>query len=363
MKKAQRLRRFFSPVVIIYCILVAVVVLFILYIAFNKTVITVTLKSPPIQYDFTYSAEEVSGTVISKPIIHEYTFTDYEAIEEEGTARGKVTIINNYSVDQPLVETTRLLSEFGVLFRTDETVTVPAGGKVDVPVYADQPGANGNIDASTFEIVALWEGLKDKIYAESFVAMSGGIVKRVTMTEDIVENAKDAADDDFQTYVVDLMNKEASATTEKLTMDSILIEDQNRAIRPAIGETDDAVVVTTTGSASVIVIPKEKLMTLISDVVGYEVSTVEAMTTRMPDGELILTGNAELPATKVETDFIDPALLTNRTPQQVQEQLFVFDEVADVTVQLSPAWATRTPALEQQIHLRFEVESGENVND
>ncbi len=94
-----------------------------------------------------------------------YAATGSEVIGEEAT--GKVVIINNYTKNQPLVATTRLLSADNKLFRIKNTVNVPAGGTVEVEVYADDPGPDMAIGPTRFTIPGLWAGLQDKIYAES----------------------------------------------------------------------------------------------------------------------------------------------------------------------------------------------------
>jgi hypothetical protein len=80
---------------------------------------------------------------------------------------GKVTLVNNYVKDQPLVATTRLLSSDNKLFRLKSAVTVPAGGKIEAEVYADKASADMAINSAHFTIPGLWAGLQDKIYADS----------------------------------------------------------------------------------------------------------------------------------------------------------------------------------------------------
>jgi hypothetical protein len=46
---------------------------------------------------------------------------------------------------------------------------VPAGASVPAEVYADQPKQDQVIGAELFTIPGLWEGIQDKIYAESRV--------------------------------------------------------------------------------------------------------------------------------------------------------------------------------------------------
>ncbi len=81
---------------------------------------------------------------------------------------GKVKIINQYSKNQPLVATTRLMTSDDKLFRVKNTVNVPAGGSVEVEIYADNPSEQMAILPTKFVIPGLWAGLQDKIYAESY---------------------------------------------------------------------------------------------------------------------------------------------------------------------------------------------------
>ncbi len=79
---------------------------------------------------------------------------------------GSVTLINTTAKDQPLIQGTRLLTESGAMFRTQKTVTVPARSRTTVTAKADDENLE-SIPASTrFTIIALWEGLHDKIYGE-----------------------------------------------------------------------------------------------------------------------------------------------------------------------------------------------------
>lgn len=80
---------------------------------------------------------------------------------------GEVTIYNNYTQNQPLVATTRLLTPDSKMFRIAETVNVPAGGSATVGIYADDPSPEMAIKPTKFMIPGLWAGLQDKIFAES----------------------------------------------------------------------------------------------------------------------------------------------------------------------------------------------------
>lgn len=362
MKPEQRIQRFFSPLIIVYGMAVLAVLGFIIYVAFSKTTIIVTLAEPESNFTFSYSAEAVDGVVVTVPVVHNTIFTEYEGDEAAGIARGTVSIINNYSVDQPLVATTRLLSQAGVLFRTDETVTVPAGGSVTVPVYADQAGADGNIGPSKFEIVALWDGLKDNIYAESNTAMTGGVVKKVTVTEALAEAAEIQATDELSdAAIVDLQAGVESGTIDK---DLIMLEGTKTVITPAVGATGDSISAQASADASTLVFDRSALEAIITaDSPKADMTQLDYFLTRTSNGDLQISGSVPLPTVTPSLDFIDRANLTNKTPRQIQETLLSYEAVQSVEVQITPFWATRSPSLEQQIHLKMAEPASTPTNE
>lgn len=87
-------------------------------------------------------------------------------------AQGQVTIVNNYSKAQTLIERTRFLTEDGKLYRLDRRLTIPAGGRATGTVTADQPGAAFAIGPTKFTIPGLWIDLQKLIYAESSTAFT-----------------------------------------------------------------------------------------------------------------------------------------------------------------------------------------------
>lgn len=102
-------------------------------------------------------------------------------------ARGLVTIYNEYNSNpQPLVATTRLLTQDGKLFRLIKGVTVPGmtkngeeskRGLVEAEVVADQSGEDYNIGPARFTIPGFQNSGNNKyskFYAESAAAMTGG---------------------------------------------------------------------------------------------------------------------------------------------------------------------------------------------
>lgn len=80
---------------------------------------------------------------------------------------GTVVLINNYSKDQPLVASTRLLTPDNQLLRLTETVVVPAGGKITASVYAETSDPSFTLTDTRLTIPGLWAGLQNQIYGEA----------------------------------------------------------------------------------------------------------------------------------------------------------------------------------------------------
>lgn len=173
--------------------LTVVVIGFVLYLTLSRATIRVTLKAQPVSTEALATVTPTpsgANDVLGKAVEVSLERTENVVLAGDGKpvaekASGTVTIINTTSRAQPLVKTTRILSEGGVLFRITDGVTVPANGRVSVRAAADQPGKQGEIPASKFTIPGLAANLQDKIYAVSTEPMTGGerIVKVVTQAD------------------------------------------------------------------------------------------------------------------------------------------------------------------------------------
>lgn len=90
---------------------------------------------------------------------------------------------------QPLVATTRLLSQDGVLFRLKKGVTVPANGSVTAEVYADQKGVSGNIAPTNFTIPGLTPAKQKLVSAKSNEAFIDGIRYESVLSQEEIDQA------------------------------------------------------------------------------------------------------------------------------------------------------------------------------
>lgn len=122
----------------------------------------------------------------------------------ESKAKGKIMIYNNQTPpqNQSLVQTTRLETSDGKIFRITNNVTVPAAkidsgkttpGSIEVAVVADAAGSDYNIGPSEFTIPGFKGSPKfDTFYGKSILPMTGGSSKGggAAVTLDDIDNAK-----------------------------------------------------------------------------------------------------------------------------------------------------------------------------
>lgn len=119
-------------------------------------------------------------------------------------ARGIVKITNRFSaVPQPLVASTRFLTEGGVLFRLPKSIVVPGakveGGKivpqsVEAELVADVPGERSNIAGETNLMIPGFQGTPkyEKFDAVAAQGFSGGLEGTGTVvSKDDIKNAEE----------------------------------------------------------------------------------------------------------------------------------------------------------------------------
>jgi hypothetical protein len=175
---ATRSVKLYRKIAYFFILLTIVLVSIVSYYSFVKVTITLIPNQERISNNMIFdvydgsaegkdSSNSIEGIVKLKKINHEIIFDASGADVIGKEAIGKVTIVNNYTKNQPLVATTRLLSSDGKLFRLSDTVNVPAGGSVSAKIYADEPSEEMEIGPTTFSIPGLWAGLQEQIFAKS----------------------------------------------------------------------------------------------------------------------------------------------------------------------------------------------------
>ncbi len=170
--------KIYKKIAFSFIFLTMILLIIILYVSFVKVSIVLIPNQETINnnmifdvYDKdknnTENANSITGIIKTLDVEYEgiYESSGEEIVGKD--ASGMAVIVNNYNKSQPLVATTRLLAPNGELFRIRNTINIPAGGSVEVEIYADSPNRDMELNPTRFTIPGLWAGLQDKIYAET----------------------------------------------------------------------------------------------------------------------------------------------------------------------------------------------------
>lgn len=380
----------YRKIAVSFFVLTTLLLLVVLYLSFSQATIVITAEQGKISKELTLNVQgeatsDLSGIFLEKNFSIDGTFpaTGMKVISTE--VGGKAIIINNYSRSQPLLSTTRLLSENGLLFRTKERVIAPAGGRVEVNIYADNPSLENAIGPSKFIIPGLWPGLQDKIYAVSQAPMKKLENSIKVATDRDIAQAKSALAGQIKTKA--LADFQSQLAAQGITNENVIIVQipafagASASVPISIGTTADrsagkgdlsGVVAGQQGEAfklsgalnvQGVAIPKANLSLLLQSrlatslasdqllssvdlnsidlsLVQFNVDTKEATIKAAVSGQISL-----------QPESIDKEKLIGLSKDEAIAYFKSFPTVKDVTITFSPFWVRRVPAMMNHIKL------------
>ncbi|MDP2631505.1 MAG: hypothetical protein Q8P30_01910 [Candidatus Uhrbacteria bacterium] len=374
-KPLSRSLRIYQKIAIVFVVLSFLLLLIVLYLSVSKATIKITpnpqVVSSNVSIEITANPSgigQVNGLVTEESFSKAEIFYMPEegASAVEGKAGGVVTLINSTGSDQPLVATTRLLSEEGVLFRLDEAVTVPAGGEVDAIAHADKEGLAGEVGPTQFTIPGLSASLQEVIYAVSIDSMTGGVEYISVISQDdldqaatdleaeILEGAKlklqeavDVAVYDGAAYLTEVAEKisdtepgtEAGSFSISIKMNVTAVFYSSSLVAEAAEKGLYSEVPTGYEFARV---NEEGLQVSIQSV---DTSSGVATASVYLDGEAVISS---------VSDVLDKERLIGRSSGEVKTLLESFDAIDEVSVSFTPFWLKRVPTLAD--HIKIVVE-------
>jgi hypothetical protein len=315
----------------------------------------------------TVSGNAVLGLVkkTSVSVAKGYPATGVDVIGEE--AVGTTTIISSYDKNQPLVATTRLLTPDGKLFRIKETVNVPAGGSVVVPIYADQPSKDMAIGPSRFSIPGLWAGMQDKIYAQSDQPIVyQQKVKRHITSEDIANSYVD-----LKQEALAKAQAEASGTDQNLSkvissVDEATIKDQTTGIAGAEQDNFDSSI---SVDVTKVAFNEEKVKALAKqkfilsqpenkEVISFSDNNI-VYTLNNSDWERgVATLNASYvgkTTLKEGSNIVDVNKILGLTKDQLKAYLTSLPDVAGYEINFTPSWLWKVPQFIEPSKIHVEI--------
>ncbi|MFA5413147.1 MAG: hypothetical protein WC348_01205 [Patescibacteria group bacterium] len=375
---------FYRRIAFVFVALTSVLIILAAYFVLSRAEITVTIAKEQVSTDFIADLKEVAVQNPAEPSVAvpgaatisgkvkeavvsgsgEYPTTGKKT--ETGDVGGTVTIFNTSSKDQPLVATTRLLSPEGILYRLKNKVNVPAGGKVEnVEVYADTPSeAAAKLGPTKFTIPGLWEGLQDKIYAQSFAPMHGGehevsfttqadldgAYNNLTQTLsnqllDDIKKGMPAAGDIFGKVVIKEISEKRSSLKVGATGDKFTVNLNMKVVGIAFYERDLESLARQELSAK---IPADKELTSIDYngmtflVEKYDVTSGEANIMVHLSGEMAL---------KADSPIFDKDKFIGLSKEKIIQYLSIYPEIERITIKFSPFWVKKVPQIKNNISI------------
>lgn len=175
---------------------------------YSQAVVIVTPDSQDINLSFNVEIKEnptleqlaeqdvVYGKIESKERDENGSFDVLSTKTVSSTDIGKVKLTNNSANNQPLMQTTQLQAENGVIVRTSQMVTVPAGGSIEVSVYPKDPAAFSTIKSGKLTIIKLAPTLQEKIYGEPISELSNGPREIKVVSDGDINRAKEKASEE-----------------------------------------------------------------------------------------------------------------------------------------------------------------------
>lgn len=384
--KEQRLSRvqttrFYKKIAIAFGAGVLLVLAAIIYFSFTKTTVTISIVPKEVSATFfvnvfkdaaqveAASSPALLGQLVSTELTKTKTFENTNTgAETPAQAEGTVTIYNNWSSEQPLAATTRLLTPDGTLFRIKDRVDVPAGGTLEnVAVYADQPGAAGNIEPTKFTIPGLWPGLQDKIYAESTEAMTGGMRSAKTVTQSLVTEARATLLKEMLPEAVDAVKADSGVQTSSAAVLEQMVSpiDQTATTQPPTDSEGATFDLTLAVHYLGVVFDQADLTKLANDMVKDQLADDQQLQagatgtlTYTVDSQDLEAGVARLSVTytaaavpRRTSPIFDRQALTTLDEQDIKARLANYDAVTDVTVHFSPFWMRHASKLRDHIEI------------
>lgn len=376
-KPLSRSLRIYQKVAIVFVIIAVLLLLAVLYLSISQAVISITPN--PQVVSSTIAAEiatdpgainQIDGLVVQKTVTKakEFTLPEEGGTAVESKAGGTVTLINETNIDQPLVATTRLLSEEGVLFRIDNAVNIPANGQIETVAHADEMGASGDIGPSQFTIPGLPASAQEVVYAVSVEPMTGGVSYVRVLSQDDLDQAVADLSDEILAETKDMLREQAAGAGYDGEAFETQVVEQVSDTEPGTetGSFTISVTARVTGvfypTSGVAEFAQANLLNQASD--GFVVTSVKEdglqVTVQSIDTErsvatvsIYLDGFAVIAQ---NNELLDKDRFTGRSANEIVTMLEAADSIENAAVSFTPFWLKRVPTLKDHIKIIIENE-------
>ncbi|MCD4762101.1 hypothetical protein K8R32_04050 [bacterium] len=319
-------------------------------------------------YDAEKGGEKINGVVGVVKLVKIEDEGVYSATGEEVIGRdasGMATIINNYTKNQPLVATTRLITPDGVLFRLRNTVNVSAGGTEEVEIYADDPSADLKISPTKFTIPGLWAGLQDEIFAETKEVIEYKQKVKHHIKEEDIENGIRDLKQKLLTKTKDEINemyKEYGQIIYKIDENSIVSEVKGEVGDEVEGFTADMkadVVVVAFEGKEAADLARKKFISSLSDnkeLISFDEANIIYSLNNYDHVEGVATINSTFEgkvSLRADSEIVEIDKIIGLSNEQLNTYLTSLTEIAGFEVKYYPSFIKWVPRLVDRIKIEI----------
>ena len=367
--KYQNKHNIYGKIVAFFLILVVAAIFTIFHFALAKVTINVYGEINEEEYSAlvemlpenseNLSDESLFGKFLQKELELSATVPSEMTFTPSLKAGGFVKIINNYSQEQILVASTRLLTPDNKLYRLQSRVVVPAGQSLEVWAEADLEGATAESEASKMIIPGLWEGLQDKIYAES-----QGMYLKSQPNYQVTEASLLSASEKINTEAINTALTEFNALLAenlKINQSRLFISSENVS-SSAIGEINPETSLTKKLKIYALVFDEEKLLQISKDKISKQLPSSQKLVEFLPENFTykILETDASKEQAIIEVKLkakisseqhlldIDKDQLIGKTSEEINQYLDTFD-IKEAEVEFFPFWVNKVPKFKDHI--------------
>ena len=367
----------YSPIIFGFGIVVVLLAAAVIYFSFSKATVSISPKALTQNVAFTAHVDQkpnldptkietISGRILAKEAEGEKTVSSVSEKTIEQRATGNVRLYNNTAKAQPLLTNTQLQAPNGAIFRTNTRISVPANGSIVVGVTADTPGASGNIGAGHFTIIKLFKGLQDKIYGQSEAAMTGGVQKIQVLTEQDIEQAKNAKATELYQDLVTKLTKDLKSN-EKLVDGAVKKEILEATPSAAAGSKTTSFSIKVRARVTAVVFDQASLYDLSVSKLKAELASGRDLVNPSEKNLSYTVASYDLNAgvadlavkfsgttiVKLSNEIFDKKKIFGFTRQQTVDYFLKFPDIEKVNVAMSPFWATTVPNIEDKIEIKI----------
>ncbi|MFH0854257.1 MAG: hypothetical protein V1891_02080 [bacterium] len=344
----------------------------IFYFSYRKALIKILPNYEIIKTEFIADIKPVpngqnqlKGRLLQTTLEDTFNFQTKGEIEESlNNIEGTISIINKSSRPQPLIATTRFLTENGILFRLKKMVTIPAKSEINAEIYADASSKITAPIAGKLLIPGLNAERQKEIYGEIKNPIATDTKKIKIITNEDIEDAKEKALDElFKKSLIEFAADIKSE--EKVLSKGVVKELINFAIDKKEGEKVDSFsmkikakfVAVLFDENELFQIAKTNLENTLSQ--GKCLANVEKenlvyviekynMETNTANLRVMLAGKSII---NFDNEILDKDLITGLEKSAAIAYLKTFKEIKDVEISLVPSWWDRLPKMERSIEI------------